>query len=239
VPRSVWAQLTVLSIVHVITSHVITFNAIGVSGHRYWACGLACRWWRQCGSPCTYRCRCWCRYGCGGTMYRRRVIWVTATATVISPSSGVALPIGGVLGVLAMLGDRVRSTWGVPAGVFGGGGHLFGCHHWRWRRCCLAAVGMGTTMINRCLWHVLVFCWRVSLVGGGGGGCLPGSCLSVASTFLPPPPSFSFPPFFPLPTPSFPSPSFGCVSSGCGTRHSCSREVDGGGLVGPTVTGRL
>jgi hypothetical protein len=129
VPRSVWAQSTVLSIAHVITSHVIAFNAIGVSGHRHWACGLVRRWWCRCGSPCTYRCRCWCRYGYGGTTYRRRVIWVTVTAVAFSPSSGAALPIGGVLGVLAMLGDRVRLTWGVPTGVFGGGGHLFKCHH--------------------------------------------------------------------------------------------------------------
>src|ERR1700676_4630423 len=50
VPQSVWAQSTVLSIAHVITSHVIAFNAIGVSGHRYWAGGLGRRWRRRCGS---------------------------------------------------------------------------------------------------------------------------------------------------------------------------------------------
>jgi hypothetical protein len=43
------------------------------------------------------------------------------TAAAFSPSSGVALPISGVLGMLAMLGNQVWSTWGVPTGVFGGG----------------------------------------------------------------------------------------------------------------------
>src|ERR1700676_2968110 len=84
-------------------------------------------------------------------------------------------------------------------------------------------------------------CWCALLAGGGSGGrCLPGSCLSVASTFPSPPLFSSSSPFFLLPTPSFPSPSFGHISSGCGIRHSVSREVDGGGgLVGPTGTGQL
>jgi len=47
-------------------------------------------------------------------------------AATFSPSSGVALPISGVLGMLAVLGDWVQSMWGVPTGVFGGGGHLLG-----------------------------------------------------------------------------------------------------------------
>src|ERR1700676_4575805 len=83
-------------------------------------------------------------------------------------------------------------------------------------------------------------CWRALLAGGGGSGCLPGSCLSVASTFPSPPLNSSFPPFFLPHTPSSPSPSFRCVLSRLLTQHSVAHEVGGcGGLVVPTVTGRL
>jgi hypothetical protein len=91
---------------------------------------------------------------------------------------------------------------------------------------------------RRCLWRVLFPCVRTSLVGGSGGGCLPGSCLAAASTSSSL--SSSFPPLFSSPSPSFPSPSFIHKSSRSLTWLSVLCEVDGGGggLVGPTDTTR-
>jgi hypothetical protein len=48
--------------------------------------------------------------------------------------------------VVARLQGVVWHVHGVPTRVFGGGRHAFGCRHWRWWRCCIAAAGMGLTM---------------------------------------------------------------------------------------------
>src|SRR5882762_6660947 len=83
--------------------------------------------------------------------------------------------------------------------------------------------------------HVLLSCWCASLVGGSG--CLPGSCLSIASTIPSHPLFYSSSHFFLLPTPAFPSPSFRCILNGCGTQRLHLCKVDGGGgLVVPIIT---
>jgi hypothetical protein len=136
----------------------------------------------------------------------------------------------------AWLWDSAQRVCGVPARVFGGGGHTFRCRYRLWQqqewqqqqqRCC------------HHLWCVPFPCVHVSLVGGGGGRCLPGSCLAAASTS---PSSLfsSFPSLFPSPSPSFPSPSFVHKLSRSLTQLSFSCEVGGcGGLVVPMVTSWL
>jgi hypothetical protein len=154
------------------------------------------------------------------------------SADVSAPPMCVHLDMGCAFQVV---GSGSVHVWGARQGV-GGGRHLFGCCYQEWQHCCVAAVEMEmtTTMSSSSSTAHAIFL-LVCIISG----CLPSSCLSVASTFPSPPLFSSSSPFFLLPTPSFPSPSFKRVSSGYETWCSCSREVDGGGLVGLTDTGWL
>jgi hypothetical protein len=90
---------------------------------------------------------------------------------------------------------------GVPAGVFGGGGHQFGCRHWRWQRCCIAAVKMGTTTTlssSSSMVHAVFLLARI--VSRRWRRRVPTWLLPVRCLYLPSPSSFLlFSSLFPTP----------------------------------------
>jgi hypothetical protein len=85
--------------------------------------------------------------------------------------------------------------------VFGGGGHLFGCRHWRWWRCCVAAVKTGTmTTLSSSSSTVRAIFLLVCIVSGRRRRRVPTWLLPVRCLYLPSPSSFLlFSSLFPTP----------------------------------------
>src|ERR1700676_29176 len=79
----------------------------------------------------------------------------------------------------------------VPAMVFGGGWHLFGCHYWRQWHCCIAAVETGTTTTMLLLSSMACAIFLLAcVVSGRRQQQVPTWLLPVCCLYLPSPSSF-------------------------------------------------
>ena len=141
--------------------------------------------------------------------------------------------------VVAWLQDVVWCMFGVPARVFDGGGHVFGCHHWQWQHYCIATTGMGVMMTLSLSPSMACAVFLLAhVVSGRWQWQMPTWCLPVHCLYLSFPASCLL--LFPYPFPPFPSTSLGCTSIWSFNWHLLLHKASGGGeLVVPTGTGQL